>query len=916
MMLDRHVRLTLPALVATLVVAAGGSSAAAATGGNAAMLRDATGLGPSQVTSAPVCAPAAPGSASCDADALVTKTINSLLRPRTGSPLPSPDATTEDGAPADGTPQFLQEAYDLGWLSANRGGGTTVAIVDAFGDPSPAADLNTFRSEFGLPSISDSACSPASITSHNNGGPCIVVANQSGQTDSSDLPATAGGWDIEESLDLDAVTSLCPQCNILFIETNSDFDSDLAAGDAEALRLGAKLISNSFGGPESGDSNYYTATEDQTGDASGAETFVATGDDGAYADGNYPGQANDDQAPYPASEDFMTAVGGTELDLSGAARGINETAWSGAGSACSLFGTRPSWQLSSATGCSGRASSDISADASPQTGLWVYDSYQDGWIGPVGGTSLAAPLTAAYAALTNVNSASTSNSSGLLSGEWAYADAAELNDITSGSNGSACTGANSYEAAQICNAGAGWDGPTGVGSINGGVISSSAGPSLTVPPAGGIDTSRSGFSLVQSISGSSATVDGGVYPNNSATTLWWEYGTDAATNDGTNLSSATATSTQAIAAGSAPVLASPAAISGLQQGSIYYVSECASNNGGSDTTCGNATELPISSGPVPEGAPTLAYSGLAAGDQISISEPTWTQTPTTVSYQWQTSSDASNWTSAGNAFAYAIDGSDIGKFIRVAVSVADGNGTTTAYSNVVQITGASGGGGTNAGGGGTNGSGGSGDSGGSNGSASSSASTPPATIVQAPTLQGQARIGQTLRVSGGLYANAKDLTVSFERCAHVCSVVQQGRSMSYAVRSRDAGYFLTAIVSVAGIYGGANARARVANLIGPVVSRTVGSLNITAPRATLVSGTRTQLLKVARTILRSSHSGSKTYLVTITRATGIRGSLKATFCWRSSTALLSCTTTMKVNAHDRYSAPVGAGDTLVLIASR
>jgi subtilase family serine protease len=157
---------------------------------------------------------------------------------------------------------------------------------------------------------------------------------------------------------------------------------------------------------------------------------------------------------YPAASRYVTAVGGTKLTLDSAGNRVAETAWSGAGSGCSAYEPKPSWQHD--TACSRRTVADVSADADPASGASIYDSTayqgQTGWF-RVGGTSLAAPLVAAVYALAG-NGSSTS------SGSFPYAHASSLFDVTSGSNGS-CGG--SY----LCTAVAGFDGPTGLGSPNG-----------------------------------------------------------------------------------------------------------------------------------------------------------------------------------------------------------------------------------------------------------------------------------------------------------------------------------------------------------------------------------------------------------------------------------------------------------------
>ena len=128
-----------------------------------------------------------------------------------------------------------------------------------------------------------------------------------------------------------------------------------------------------------------------------------------------------------------------------------ETAWSGAGSGCSAYVSKPSWQID--PGCSRRTVADVSAVADPSTGVAVYDSYayqgQKGWF-VVGGTSASAPIVASVYALAG-------NVSSLTYASGPYANTSSLNDVTSGSNGS-CAGT------YLCTAVAGYDGPTGLGT--------------------------------------------------------------------------------------------------------------------------------------------------------------------------------------------------------------------------------------------------------------------------------------------------------------------------------------------------------------------------------------------------------------------------------------------------------------------
>ncbi|MGZ6617196.1 MAG: S53 family peptidase [Solirubrobacteraceae bacterium] len=333
-------------------------------------------------------------------------------------------------------PTQIQSAYKLAGLSS---GGRTVAIVDAFDDPKAESDLATFRKTYGL-----SACTTA------NG--CFKKVNEGGA--SSPLPSGDYGWAEEISLDLDAVSSACPDCHILLVEASSTNSPDLdKAVDTAAKTAGVASVSNSYGGSESSSQ----LSDDSHFNHPGVAITASSGDSG-YG------------VSWPASSQYVTGVGGTTLSTASNARGWSETAWSGAGSGCSAYEPKPSWQHDS--GCGKRTVADVSADADPNSGLGVYDTYNscgtssfcdtliglgvvqglDGWA-QVGGTSLSSPLIASVYALAG-------NAASVTYGSYPYGHASALFDVTSGSNGS-CGG--SY----LCTAGAGYDGPTGLGTPNG-----------------------------------------------------------------------------------------------------------------------------------------------------------------------------------------------------------------------------------------------------------------------------------------------------------------------------------------------------------------------------------------------------------------------------------------------------------------
>jgi len=357
-----------------------------------------------------VCAAARPGAARCHA--LV----------RTGQP--GFDAAT--GKPKGLTPADLAAAYEL---PKSGGAGTTVALVDAYDAPAVESDLAVYRKQFGLP-----ACTSA------NG--CFRKVGQSGK--STSLPASDEGWAQEISLDVEMVSAACPACTILLVEADSDSMEDLGAAENSAVKLGAKIVANSWGGAESSgddawDTNHFKHA--------GVLITASSGDDGYGVE-------------FPAASPHVLAVGGTKLARSSASRGWSESAWSGGGSGCSAFAAKPSWQHDS--GCARRTVADVSAVADPDTGVAVYTSAGDagGW-NVFGGTSVAAPLVAAIFAVTGHAGASP---------QLAYAHASAFHDLKSGSNGSCAA-----SAAYLCAAHSGYDGPTGLGSPDGKSLAAVAG---------------------------------------------------------------------------------------------------------------------------------------------------------------------------------------------------------------------------------------------------------------------------------------------------------------------------------------------------------------------------------------------------------------------------------------------------------
>jgi subtilase family serine protease len=332
-------------------------------------------------TAKPVCpGPAAAGDTHCHA----------WVRPNVGS------------SPTGLSPATIKSAYNFS-TSGTAGAGKTIAIVDAYDDPTAESDLGVFSTQFGLP-----ACTTA------NG--CFTKVNQTG---GNSYPRKDAGWALEISLDVQWAHAIAPGAKILLVEASSNSFANLLAAEDYA-KTHAQYVSNSWGGSEfsgetgSGYDGHFVQT--------GVSFFVSAGDAGLPAE-------------YPSASPNVISVGGTTLHFSGG-NFTSETGWSGGGGGCSAYETATSAQSSfggyAQVSCGGkRATPDVSLDADPASGVSVYDSTryqgQQGWF-TVGGTSASSPMWAGRSAVagTTVNSA------------YVYGNSITYRDITSGNNGASC----------------------------------------------------------------------------------------------------------------------------------------------------------------------------------------------------------------------------------------------------------------------------------------------------------------------------------------------------------------------------------------------------------------------------------------------------------------------------------------------
>ena len=287
-----------------------------------------------------------------------------------------------------------------------QGAGETIAIVDAYSDPKIVSDLATADVYGSIPAP-----------------PSFTIINQNGAT--SPLPSGNTGWGVEISLDVEWAHSIAPAANLLLVEANSSSLADLLkAVDTAASYPGVSVVSMSWGSSEfSSESSYdsnFTTPAGHTG-----VTFVASsGDSGGVVE-------------WPAASPNVLSVGGTTLSVNPDNTWKSETAWSGSGGGVSRYEPSPSYQ--SGMGYSRRATPDVSYDADPNTGFYIYDTYGYGGVMGVGGTSAGAPQWAALVAIAdemaghNLDGASQTLPAIYSTAQSAYSS--NFHDITSGTAG-------------------------------------------------------------------------------------------------------------------------------------------------------------------------------------------------------------------------------------------------------------------------------------------------------------------------------------------------------------------------------------------------------------------------------------------------------------------------------------------------
>jgi subtilase family serine protease len=310
-------------------------------------------------------------------------------------------------SPSGLSPSTIKTVYGFNKLS-QTGAGQTIALVDAYDDPTIQADLDTFSTQFGLPTT-------------GSGSFTFTKATPQG------TPRTDGGWALEISLDVEWAHAVAPQANILLVEAQTSSFTNLLGAVDYAVGQGAHTVSMSWGGTEfSAESNY-----DSHFNVPGVMLLASAGDSGGVVN-------------YPSASPYVVSVGGTMLDFNRSGTFSGETAWASGGGGASAYEPEPGYQTAYGISLSGRGTPDVSYDADPNSGVSVYDTTryhgQTGWW-QVGGTSAGAPQWAGLVALADQSRATPLTSANLISSPLYSAATGSVNyasnfrDITSGSNG-------------------------------------------------------------------------------------------------------------------------------------------------------------------------------------------------------------------------------------------------------------------------------------------------------------------------------------------------------------------------------------------------------------------------------------------------------------------------------------------------
>ncbi len=328
-------------------------------------------------------------------------------------------------------PAQIRHAYGFDGLGLRRndGRGETIAIVDAYDNPTIFQDLDTFDQTYGV---------TAGRTLYQQYGASTQFLVK---TTPEGMPAPDAGWSQEIALDVEWTHAIAPGARILLVEAKSNSMTDqLSAVDFASSIPGVVVVSMSWGSAEFSGETQLDSHFQHPG-----ITYVASaGDTGSTTS-------------WPAMSPNVLSVGGTSLTVDAAGKYLGETGWSKGGGGVSSYEPKPPYQKWVPQSGSQRTGPDVAYAGDPNTGFAIFDSSGGGGWQGVGGTSAGAPQWSALIAIADERRATPLDTATVLKSLYAQLSRRDkingtyFHDVTSGSSG-------------LYSAAAGYDLVTGLGS--------------------------------------------------------------------------------------------------------------------------------------------------------------------------------------------------------------------------------------------------------------------------------------------------------------------------------------------------------------------------------------------------------------------------------------------------------------------
>ena len=342
--------------------------------------------------------------------------------PAHGTSLPDIYGSPTPFAPCGYTPTQVRGAY--GVPSGLTGDGVTVAIIDAYASPTIVNDVQTWSDHRGIAAFKPGQFSQV-VAPGTYRRPQVVSKSK--------VVQDPQGWYGEETLDVEAVHGMAPDAKVVYVGAPNNYQDLDAALNHVVDRHLADIVTNSYGwAGEALPKGFIKPVHDilVQAVAEGIGIYFSSGDSGDETGGD-PANAAAATADFPASDPWVTAVGGTSIGIDQNDSIALETGWEsgtstyhsdthtwvptppgtylyGGGGGTSHIFTQPAYQagtvpdsMSKAYGSTKmRVVPDVSALGDPNTGFLIgqTQTFPGGTVRysefRIGGTSLSSPIFA------------------------------------------------------------------------------------------------------------------------------------------------------------------------------------------------------------------------------------------------------------------------------------------------------------------------------------------------------------------------------------------------------------------------------------------------------------------------------------------------------------------------------------------